>query len=237
MKSQEHQSPFAKEIAFAGKQLQAVVSSFGEMKENQAQGLREIAYEKAFEFTNKVERLTQTARQLPAYTGHPQAQKRIEKQTLENVPVRAGFTPEGWFCTVIQALLPKKRHGCARYIQRSVFLSLADFFRGKDRVRYKDCVLIFRHIYRRDRPDRHYRDHDNIEVKSAADAVAFFVLYDDGPLTCEHFYCTAAGDENKTEVFVVPRSDFIKWLTEVKPDNDKELILLENRPESGENHM
>ena len=80
------------------------------------------------------------------------------------------------------------------------------------------------------------RDHDNIEVKSVIDAVAFFVLYDDGPLTCEHFYCSAAGDENRTEVFVVPRSDFVKWLTDVKP-NDNEVILSENRPKLRENHM
>jgi len=66
MKKPKEQSPFEQEITCAGKQLQAINASFEEMK-------RSLAYEKAFDFTDKVERLTLTARQLPAYTGHTDA--------------------------------------------------------------------------------------------------------------------------------------------------------------------
>jgi hypothetical protein len=45
-----------------------------------------------------------------------------------------------------------------------------------------------------------------------ADAIALFVLTDDGPAVCSHYYCSGAGDEDCTEVFVVPRWDFPLWL-------------------------
>ena len=67
-------------------------------------------------------------------------------------------------------------------------------------------------MYCRDRPERRRRDHDNIEVNCVADTIALFVLLDDSPSVCSHYYCSAAGDTDCTEVFVIPHADFPLWL-------------------------
>ena len=48
--------------------------------------------------------------------------------------------------------------------------------------------MIFRHVYDRNRPEREYRDHDNIELNTVVDAIAMFFLVDDTPLECRHYY-------------------------------------------------
>ena len=36
-------------------------------------------------------------------------------------------------------------------------------------------------------------------------------MTDDAPLRCRHYYCSAAGQTERTEAYVVPAKDFIKW--------------------------
>ena len=44
------------------------------------------------------------------------------------------------------------------------------------------------------------------------DAVALFVMEDDGARRCQHYYYSSSGDDNATEVFVVPEDQFIDFL-------------------------
>lgn len=78
-------------------------------------------------------------------------------------------------------------------------------------VRLDDCVIIYRHIYDREEPERRHRDHDNIETNFVTDIVALYVMTDDAPLRCRHYYCSAAGSTERTEVYVVPEQDFMRW--------------------------
>ncbi len=188
------------------------------------------AYAAAFELAYEVERLALLTRVLPAYTGHPQANKMAEEMLKEIIPVNIGFTREGWFAMSIPALLPKKSKGNANYYREALYLALDRFFAYKARVRYPKCVLIFRHVYDRNRPERQYRDHDNIEVNGVADAVAFFTMKDDHPLCCKHYYCSAAGSADRTEVYVVLQDEFINWLAAEITFPDEGVEMLENRP-------
>ena len=87
------------------------------------------------------------------------------------------------------------------------------FMRNDQRaLRYKECILIYRHVYSRTYDERKYRDHDNIELNMVTDTVAVRVMADDSPMLCRHYYCSAVGDNERTEVYVIPRSDFFKWL-------------------------
>lgn len=228
MNNTEQPSPFKKEIFLADKQLKKAQESMEAIKQNLNAGDIKGAYASTFEFADTAEKLTLTARQLPAYTGNPQAQKISEQIITDNIPVRIGFTPEGWFGVIIPALLPKKQKGSADYIRGYLYLAMSDFFRSKPPIRYTDCVLIFRHIYRRDHPERHYRDHDNIEVNMVADIIALYVLFDDSPFHCSHYYCSMPGDENKTEIFIVPQNKFVTWITDAKTNSNKAVILYEN---------
>ena len=92
------------------------------------------------------------------------------------IPVEIGFTEERWFCLRIPALLPKKAGGSADYIRSFLYPAMRAFFEKRPPVRYQDCVLIYRHVYDRARPERKMRDHDNIEINMVSDIVAMYVI-------------------------------------------------------------
>lgn len=176
------------------------------------------AYDAALRLEEQAEKTLLLIRALPAYTGNPRASRDVENLILSTVQAEISFTPEGWFCVRIPALLPKKGSGSADYIRSFLFPAMRDFFMERDPVRYADCVVIFRHIYARSRPERRKRDHDNIEVNMATDIVAMYVLPDDNPDVCSLYQTSAMGETDITEIYVVPRRDFPVWLSEKEAD-------------------
>lgn len=186
------------------------------------------AYEKTLKLAAQAERTTLLTRVLPAYTGNPRCFDDIEAVKKENVPVEIGFTAEGYFCVRMPTLLPKKASGTVDYIRGYMYPAMKEFFDGKNPIRYKDCVLIFRHVYSRDRPERSMRDHDNIEVNAVSDIVALYVLPDDHPNITTHYYCSAQGPEDRTEIYVVPKHNFPMWFVDEKALPDKGVKLYEN---------
>jgi len=230
MRSKEQQTPFEKEVLRAEKSAKVMMVSLMYMKQKLEDDDFPGAYLEAFDFADASEKLTLLARDLPSCTGNPQAQKMSEQVIADNMPIRIGFTKEGWFGVVIPSLLPKKQKGSVDYIRDALYKEMGNFFKGKNPVRYTDCYIVYRHIYKKDRPERRYRDHDNIEINAVTDIIALYVLFDDSPLCCSHLYCSAAGDENRTEIFVVPQSEIVKWILDVKSKDSKAVILYENLP-------
>lgn len=193
-------------------------------------GMIEDAYASAFTLAHEAEQLALLTRVLPAYTGNPQAAAVSEQVMMDTVPVKIGFTSQGWFGASIPALLPKKSKGSPDYIRSLLYPAMRRFFHGKEPVSYPNCVLIFRHVYDRTRPEREFRDHDNIELNMVADIIALYVMKDDSALRCAHYYCSAAGDSSRTEVYVVHQSEFKDWLAAEKSFPDEGVDLLENYP-------
>ena len=187
------------------------------------------AYESALRLEEVSEKTVLLTRALPAYTGNPKARLETENLIKLSIPIEIGFTKEGWFSLRIPALLPKKDAGSADYIRSSLYLAMREFFLDSQPVRYNDCVLIYRHIYARDRPERKKRDHDNIEVNMVSDIVAMYVLPDDGPSVCSHYYCSAQGQSDRTEVYVVPQCEFTGWLENEKQMPEQGVKLYEKR--------
>ena len=134
----------------------------------------------------------------------------------------------------IPFLLPIKETGSTAYVRSLVYPSLRRFFQRIPPPRYSPCVLIFRHVYARARPERRFRDHDNIETNMVADAVALYTMEDDGPRVCSHYACTALGDRERTEVYVVPEGDFPLWLMSEKSMPEEGVVLLEKCPKSAQ---
>lgn len=182
------------------------------VKEDYAEKRIEEALEKSVTTAKLSEAVTLKTRALPAHTGHPQADAMIREVIAEVVPIEMGFTEEGWFSLRMPILLPRKEKSSRSYLRGFLYPALERFSHGKLPIRYRNCVLIFRHVYNRNRPEREYRDHDNIELNTVVDAIAMFFLVDDSPLECRHYYCSAAGDEERTEVYIVPRAKFQRWL-------------------------
>ena len=187
------------------------------------------AYESALRLEEVSEKTVLLTRALPAYTGNPKARLETENLIKLSIPIEIGFTKEGWFSLRIPALLPKKDAGSADYIRSSLYLAMREFFLDSQPVRYNDCVLIYRHIYARDRPERKKRDYDNIEVNMVSDIVAMYVLPDDGPSVCSHYYCSAQGQSDRTEVYVVPQCGFTEWLENEKQMPEQGVKLYEKR--------
>lgn len=187
------------------------------------------AYQHSLNLEETAERMVLLARTLPVYTGAPGAGFEVEQRMEKCIPVEIGFTESNWFCLRIPALLPKKAAGSADYIRSFLYPAMRRFFEGKPSVRYGDCVLAYRHVYDRERPKRRMRDHDNIEINMVSDIVAMYVMPDDSPAVCSHYYCSAEGNGDYTEVYVVPKRDFPLWLSMEKEMPDKGVTLYETR--------
>ncbi len=111
-----------------------------------------------------------------------------------------------------------------------ITLRLKAFWKNKLPIRYPDNVAVFRHVYNRKRPERQYRDHDNVELNKVLDVIALYVMVDDSPMRCRHYYCCTPGDCERTEVYIVPRRDFGRWLVQEDHIPDKGVRLYENIP-------
>ena len=189
----------------------------------------QAAYDAALHPEEIPEKLVLFTRRLPAYTGSPVAEAAVENCMAESIPVEIGFTVEGWFALRIPALLPKKASGSADYVRSFLYPAMRRFFQAQPPVRYRECVLVYRHVYSRDRPERRYRDHDNIEVNMVSDIVALYVMPDDSPKVCSHYYCSVSGADDRTEVYVVPKEDFPLWLVTERAAPDKGVKLYETQ--------
>ena len=165
------------------------------------------AFGAAFAFSAEVEKLALLARVLPAYTGHPKAAELKEQMLMDTIPVEMGYAKRGWFRLQIPALLPKKESGSPIYIQQYLYPALRRYFAGK--------------------PPALYRDHDNIEVNMVTDIITLYLLPDDAPRRCAHYYCSAAGAEDQTEVYVIPTSRFPTWLAAEQANDLEEERLYE----------
>ncbi len=182
----------------------------------------------ALALAESAEQLTLLTRSLPAYTGHPRADIAVWDILRKEIVVEIGYTEQGWFVLRMPLLLPKKNGGSANYIRSFLYPAMQEFFREKPPVRYRDAVLIYRHVYDKTRPERQMRDHDNLEINIVSDIVAMYVMPDDGPSVCSHYYCSAAASRERTEVYVVPKADFMSWLTAEPTTPDTGVKLYEN---------
>lgn len=206
------QTYFQIQLDSAIKEAEKLLKKLNAVKSDYADKRIEDAFAKAVTAAKLSEAVTVKTRALPAHTGHPQAEAMVREMIEESIPVEIGFTDEGWLKLQMPILLPRKEKSSRSYIRGFLYPALEKFAFSREKIRYRNCVLIFRHVYDRNRPEREYRDHDNIELNTVVDAIAMFFLVDDTPLECRHYYCNAAGDAEKTEVYIVPRTEFQHWL-------------------------
>ncbi|MDR1703500.1 MAG: DUF6100 family protein [Clostridiales bacterium] len=212
MKSEKQQPGFTRCIDSASRLVKKVMISLDEVRAFLENGDLGSAYESAFVASNHSEKLALICREMPVYSGNPQAHEQMEDTILRNYPLEIGFTTEGWFYVCLPVLLPKKNRGSPDYICNPLYLAMNRFWRDKAPLHYPDNVIIFRHVYSLARPERQYRDHDNIELNRIVDILAMYVMVDDSPLRCRHYYLSAPGKTERTEVYVVPQNEFKIWL-------------------------
>ncbi|MEE0970356.1 MAG: DUF6100 family protein [Clostridia bacterium] len=182
------------------------------------------AYEESFRLERLAEKLALHTRKLPVYTGHPKALIQTEYVLEEETPVEIGYTEEGWFSLRLPLLLPHKNSGDVDYLKEALYPIVGRYIvdnRSTGRI-YGPVIMIFRHVYSEDFPERKRRDHDNVEVKALADIVTLSMLVDDAPAYCSHYYCSGVGNEERTEVYLVPKEEFEQWIAKEKRCQRKE---------------
>jgi hypothetical protein len=237
METQKTLSGFEKCLGKAARCLGKVDLALEDVRIELQIGNTDGAYAAAFDAAYQAERLALLTRELPVYSGHPRARKLIEDATLQSFQIEMGFTVEGWFCIRLPLLLPKKSKGSPNYISDPLYAAMKRFWLGKQPVRYPNNVIIFRHVFSRDRPERENRDHDNVELNRVVDIAALYVMFDDSPARCRHYYTSAPGNSERTEVYVVPQAEFIDWLNKENTIPEGGVTLYEKLQQRGKKHM
>ena len=207
---------FTEKLYRVNKLIQTVDTQALNLEMMYSGGAKADAYEYAFKLENMTEKLVLLTRELPVFLGNKDTENEITEVILETAGVNIKMTEQGWFYVKLPTLLPKKEIGNKDYIRSLLYPALKNYFKGKKPLYYKNCIIIFKHVYDKSIPERKWRDHDNIEVNMVTDSLAMYMMKDDNPAVCSHFYCSASGEEDYTEVFVLPKKDFVKWLTSNK---------------------
>ena len=203
---------FQETVRKARRLLGSIVKDFETMDQMCDENLDEEAFRLSFGVHRNICKLFNLGNSLPAMSDDPASDNERNAIIAEEIPVEMGFTEEGWFLARIPMLLPKKDGGNVDHLRTMLYPAFRRYFNERPvDEKFSKCVLIYRHVYDRERSERQYRDHDNIELNFVTDTVALYVMEDDAPLKCEHFHCSAAGSEERTEVYVVPQTDFMKW--------------------------
>ena len=171
-------------------------------------------YDLSLDYERTVERLVPLSRDLVICQGRKGSEQVVKQAIQENAPVEINFTKEGWLVLSIPALLPRKEKGNAQYIREIVHDALSEYCKDKNIQRFGKCILIYEHIYDHRIPKREWRDHDNIEINTVTDMIALFVLRDDSSYVCSHVYVSKAGEQNRTNIYVIPETDFDSWRKE-----------------------
>lgn len=218
-------SSFENVLRKARRKLQRVVNEMEQTEKAFATSSMEDTYRCAFSLAAEAEGLTLLARDLPAHTGHPGAPFDLNDMLLDVCDVQVGYTKNGWFSIQLPALLPRKERGSADYIRTMLYPHLHRFFLINAPLYLDRCVVAFRHVYDDRRPEREYRDHDNIEVNMVVDLLSMYTMKDDSAMRCRHFYCSAAGDGDRTEVYVVPHRQLSEWLSFEEKCGKKAIML------------
>ena len=150
----------------------------------------------------------------------------LGKQVESPSPVEIGFTREGWFSLRMPMLLPKKERGSAAFVRMLLLPALRRFFQGKPSRADQPLRAGVPPRLCPGPPRPALRDHDNIETNMAADCVALYVMEDDNPAVCSQYECSAKGDRERTEIYVVPETEFPQWLLSEKsmPEEGGELL-------------
>lgn len=177
-----------------------------------------VLIEHTFTLERLSERIANTARLLPHISGIKEHEILAEDIMIEEMDITIALNERGWYVIKIPSLLPKKEKGNASYIRAAVFKALERYFANGHDVKFDTkTILCFNHIYSLERPWRHMRDHDNIEINVIVDAIALFLLKDDGPTKCNHYHKsekeTTPNQMDRTEITLLPEKDFSLFLT------------------------
>lgn len=123
-------------------------------------------------------------------------------------------------CLHLPRLLPKKTgQYSSLYLMDPVDAALDQFGMDHRLPKFRECVICFVHTLNMDTTDQRIFDYDNLQQKQLLDSIAVHVLTDDNGILCDVFNTTQIGPKDHTDVFIMEKNRFCKWISE--RENDK----------------
>ena len=77
--------------------------------------------------------------------------------------------------------------------------------------KYSKAIFVVMNVVSENKNKKSIRDNDNYDYKQIINQVAYWLLNDDGYDYCSMFNCTKIGDEDRTEIYAIPDSEFASW--------------------------
>ena len=183
------------------------------------EGQDETVYTYTLGMVEAVENMTRNARELVLSQRTPTGEEDVKGIIDENYKIEMGFTKEEWFCLRMPLIIPKKNGYSVKYVENRLRAALEEFWKYRPHLGfpYDKAVIVFRHMYARSRNLwEHYVPADS-EVECVIRLIFVYVLRQMFQISFRHYHCCSIGEEERTEVYVMPVSDFDKWLAQETP--------------------
>lgn len=193
------------------------------------EGQKEQVYNYTLGMVEDVENMTRNARELVLSQRTPTGAEDVRRIVHDNYKIEMGFTQKEWFCLRMPLIIPKKNGYSVKYVENRLRAALEDFWKYRPRIAfpYYNSVIVFRHLYTwRTNAWEHCVPADS-EVDCVIRLIFVYVLHQMFQISFQHYHCCSIGEEERTEVYVMPISDFDKWLAQETP-------YLAMTPKSGE---
>jgi hypothetical protein len=178
-----------------------------------------LANQRVLQLTALSEETTLALRATTRYIPHQTTQNASQVAFTTKTTWDISRNENGAYRIVCPRLLPSKQGGNVRWLRESLYPVLDAYFREHGVTKIDPAVLVVRTVYPAGTPERWMTDHDNMEFSEATDLVALYTMATDNPAHCSNYYCSmrSDSDEERTEIFVIPRSEFPQWLRENEP--------------------
>ena len=177
---------------------------------------REDRQEQAYGFSlatvKTAENLALNIRHLAVSLNAPCAEKDVPRMVDQTYKVEIGFTEHEYFCMRIPLLIPGKDVYSLRYLKNNLSAVLNRFFEHQQGLKSSQSIIVFRHVYniRRDPWERVVPA--DAEVECVIKLLFQYVFGEIYAVNFRHYHCCAVGEGERTEVYVVPLSEFGHWL-------------------------
>ena len=116
----------------------------------------------------------------------------------------------------IPLLIPKKDNYSVKYLEKRLGPVLEEFWRVRPRFQLAphDSVIVFRHIYSTHRPGWERCVPADSEIDCVIRLFFSHVFRKIFPIEFRHYHCCALGEDECTEVYVMPATDLWKWISQ-----------------------
>ena len=159
----------------------------------------------------QAERITERLRRI-IYTTTNIPKAEYLHNAAEHLSISVDRTQDGIVEIILPCLIPKRSKNSTNFIIDPLHVKLSEFTLENNLGKFRECVVCFINVYDKDLPERRVRDHDNIEMKSILDTINAYLLVDDGGLLCEFFCSSKLGDSDYTQIFIMHKDMFPKWV-------------------------